>query len=242
MPRQQYVNANRRPKPQNRGQFLLVLISFATGYLSSSIMNINQLGNWMNENLTFGDLNIPITKSHAPATQLASNASDKKVVATPKLEFYTVLTQNSKVSVPVGTELSKMVKPTKVATAQPQIQAKAQVQPQPQPPKTVEVESAKPIFVQPEVPSTAKASASGTKKTIFVVQLASFRYREQAERLRAKLLMKGFDAKISEARQGNAQLFRVMLGPYANLSEAQKAKVVFQAKEHSSGMIRQMDA
>lgn len=240
MPRQQYVNANRRPKSQNRGQFLLVLISFATGYLSSSIMNINQLGNWMNENLAFGDLNIPIAKSHAPATQLASNAADKKVVATPKLEFYTVLTQNSKVSVPVGTELSKMVKPTKVATAQPQIQAKAQVQPQP--PKTVEVESAKPIFVQPEVSSTAKASASGTKKTIFVVQLASFRYREQAERLRAKLLMKGFDAKISEARQGNAQLFRVMLGPYANLSEAQKAKVVFQAKEHSSGMIRQMDA
>lgn len=240
MPRQQYVNANRRPKSQNRGQFLLVLISFATGYLSSSIMNINQLGNWMNENLAFGDLNIPIAKSHAPATQLASSAADKKVVATPKLEFYTVLTQNSKVSVPVGTELSKMVKPTKVATAQPQIQAKAQVQPQP--PKTVEVESAKPIFVQPEVSSTAKASASGTKKTIFVVQLASFRYREQAERLRAKLLMKGFDAKISEARQGNAQLFRVMLGPYANLSEAQKAKVVFQAKEHSSGMIRQMDA
>lgn len=238
MPRQQYVNANRRPNSRNRGQFLLVMISFVTGYLSSSIMNINQLGNWMNENLALGDLNIPIAKSHAP--RLASTGADKKNSVAPKLEFYTVLTQNPKVSVPVGTELSKMVKPTtavkstKVATAETKAQPQAQ--------KTVEVETAKPIFVKPEAPVAASASTSGTKKTIFVVQLASFRYREQAERLRAKLLMKGFDAKITEARQGDAQLFRVMLGPYANLSEAQKAKVVFQAKEHSSGMIRQMDA
>jgi hypothetical protein len=33
-----------------------------------------------------------------------------------------------------------------------------------------------------------------------------------------------------------------MLGPYASIHDAQKAKLIFQAKEHAPGMIRQMDA
>ena len=74
------------------------------------------------------------------------------------------------------------------------------------------------------------------------MQLASFRYSAQAESFKAKLILKGFDVKISAIRQGTMQWYRVMLGPYTNISDAQKAKVVFQAKEHAPGMIRQMDA
>ena len=59
---------------------------------------------------------------------------------------------------------------------------------------------------------------------------------------KAKLILKGFDVKISAIRQGTMQWYRVMLGPYANINEAQKAKVIFQAKEHAPGIIRQMDA
>lgn len=231
MARQHYNNTSRRQKPQNRGQFILVMISFVTGYLSSSIMNINQLGNWLNENMNINE---------SQAVKVASVGSAKVVAkntASPKLEFYTMLTKEPKGSVPVGTELSKMVipkhddapvAPLDLSVSKPQNLAV----------KPVEVQAAKPIMVK----SPESVASSGTKKTFFVVQLASFRYQEQADRLRAKLLLKGFDAKISEARQGNAHLFRVMLGPYASLSEAQKAKVIFQAKEHSSGMIRQMDA
>jgi cell division protein FtsN len=233
MPRQQYVNGNRRQKPQNRGQFVLVMISFVTGYLSSSIMNINQLGNWLNENMTVGESLKLATSAPVAPTQTMAKTSNS-----PKLEFYTMLTKEPKGSVPVGTELAKMVRPTQRDDAPVAPLDLTVAKPQNLAAKSVEVHAAKPIMVKPPV-STAFSS---TKKTIFVVQLASFHYKEQAERHRAKLLLKGFDVKISEARQGDAHLFRVMLGPYANLSEAQKAKVIFQAKEHSSGMIRQMDA
>ncbi|NBX84124.1 MAG: hypothetical protein EBQ95_00780 [Gammaproteobacteria bacterium] len=233
MPRQQYVNSNRRQKPQNRGQFILVMISFVTGYLSSSIMNINQLGNWLNENIAVGESKRMPTAGSAVPTKTVSKTNNS-----PKLEFYTMLTKEPKGSVPVGTELAKMVRPTQRDDAPVPSLDLTVAKPQKLAVKPIEVEAAKPIIVKPPVSITS----SGTKKTIFVVQLASFHYREQAERHRAKLLLKGFDVKISEARQGDAHLFRVMLGPYANMSEAQKAKVIFQAKEHISGMIRQMDA
>ncbi len=231
MPRQQYVNANRRQKPQNRGQFVLVMISFVTGYLSSSIMNINQLGSLLNDNMAI--VESPTTAGPAAPTKTVAKNNNS-----PKLEFYTMLTKEPKGSVPVGTELAKMVRPNQRDDAPVAPLDLTVAKPQNLAVKPVEVEAAKPIMVKTPV----SMASSGTKKTIFVVQLASFHYREQAERHRAKLLLKGFDVKISEARQGDAQLFRVMLGPYANLSEAQKAKVIFQAKEHSSGMIRQMDA
>ena len=93
-----------------------------------------------------------------------------------------------------------------------------------------------------KVATQPQALPQASSKGGYVVQLASFRYYAQADKFRAKLLLKGFDVKISAIRQGTMQWYRVMLGPYSSINDAQKAKLIFQAREHAPGMIRQMDA
>lgn len=203
---------------QNRGQFLLVLMAFATGYMSSTIINMNQLENCLNQ-LVDAWFASPVKTTTLSKKNSVAVAKQER---SPKLEFYTVLTQEDKPLLPKPTEVAEAkVAPieTKVAEA---IFETAKAEPLPKP-------SPEPI------------PASSPKGT-YVVQLASFRYASQAQGFRDKLEAKGFHVKISAIRQGPMQWYRVMLGPYTSLAEAQKAKLIFQAKEHASGMIRQMDA
>jgi cell division protein FtsN len=150
----------------------------------------------------------------------------------PKLEFYTVLTKEDKHVIPVTAKVKAPEETVAAVENKPAEPAKPELA---MAEKPVEVESAKPV-------ETTPVAKSDVKKGNYFVQLASFRYYAQAEKFKAKLILKGFDVKISAIRQGTMQWYRVMLGPYTSITEAQKAKVIFQAKEHAPGMIRQMDA
>ena len=217
MARNYHLQSKRRARSEGRGQFLLISMAFVTGFMSSSILNMNQLSIFLNKSLsTFGwqsSRQLPL-KTLAPSQLMAEHQ--------PKLEFYTVLTKEPDRRVPVGTELAKMVKPTADVGTNPVVVAQAK------PVEPIKVVAAKPL----------KAL---DPKSQFVVQLASFRYASQAEKFRANLLLKGFDVKISAIRHGPMQWYRVMLGPYPSALEAQKANLSFQAKEHATGMVRQMD-
>lgn len=228
MKRNYQIQANKRAKSQNRGQFLLVFMAFATGYLSSSILNVNQLGGFLNQSM--GQIQWPVPKSKTNlATQKSTHAEH-----TPKLEFYTVLTKADKHVIPAIT------RPSEIDKAKLE-EKPATVLAEKKPDVPADVVTAKPVASLAEKKPTPP-EVSNQPAGRFFVQLASFRYYSQAEKLKAKLILKGFDVKISAIRQGTMQWYRVMLGPYANIGEAQKAKVIFQAKEHAPGIIRQMDA
>ncbi len=228
MKRNYQIQASKRAKSQNRGQFLLVFMAFATGYLSSSILNVNQLGGFLNQSI--GQIKLPGFESNAKMNPKKTNL----VEHTPKLEFYTVLTKADKHVIPAITRPAELEKPQ-----EPEKIAELVAEKKPKTP--AEVVNAKPV-TSLAAQKPAPAETISAAKDRFFVQLASFRYYSQAEKLKAKLILKGFDVKISAIRQGTMQWYRVMLGPYANISEAQKAKVIFQAKEHAPGIIRQMDA
>jgi cell division protein FtsN len=220
MARNQYQKNN---KNQGSGQLLMILVAFATGYMSSTIIDINHLGVFFNESIS----KLGLTKQHARPIQEAP----QKIARQPQLEFYTVLARKSEHRVPVGTDLQKMLKPNELTKQNAELAENKSVEAK----KVVPVEVAKAIDAVP-------TEDSGAKKGQYVVQLASFRYYSQAEKFRAKLLLKGFDVKITSISRGTLQWYRVMLGPFANQAEARKAQLAYQTREHTSGMVRPVDA
>lgn len=70
-----------------------------------------------------------------------------------------------------------------------------------------------------EVPPQAAA-----EPFTFFVQVGAFRTPEDAQAQRAKLVLMGLDAKISEREQNGKTVYRVRLGPYERLSDAEKMK------------------
>ena len=230
MARNYHKHANKRSRPQGRGQLMLLIMSFVTGYMSSSIVNINQLSSWLDKSYQELALSHPKIKELAPAPKMVASNQ-------PKLEFYTVLTKEIDHRVPPAVDLKKMVKPEETLLAKDNSDKLGEL---------AKVLDAKPIKEQKMAKNDPnqlpKIVSAELKKGSYVVQLASFRYYSQAEKFKAKLILKGFDVKISSIDRGPMHWHRVMLGPYSSIVEAQKANIVFQAREHASGMVRQMEA
>jgi cell division protein FtsN len=76
----------------------------------------------------------------------------------------------------------------------------------------------------------------------YLVQVGSFRNMREAERMKAMLVMKGFDVHIASAIQQHVNWYRVIIGPFSSRIEAQQAQGAFARREHVMGMIRKMDA
>ena len=75
-------------------------------------------------------------------------------------------------------------------------------------------------------PSTGSAVKQPTDKSIlFVLQMGSFKDKQEASRLRAQLLLLGTSANIQDVRVDGSQWFRVTIGPShdkAHLTQVQK--------------------
>lgn len=57
----------------------------------------------------------------------------------------------------------------------------------------------------------------------YVLQIASFRYREEAEKLRGQLFNQGFDVHIEEFNNNDVLWYRVRWGPFPSLQAAKHA-------------------
>jgi hypothetical protein len=70
----------------------------------------------------------------------------------------------------------------------------------------------------------AKSAPSETPQISYYVQVGAFRTPEDAQAQRAKLALAGVDAKVTEREQGGRPLFRVRVGPFEKIEEAERAK------------------
>ena len=59
----------------------------------------------------------------------------------------------------------------------------------------------------------------------FLMQVASFRQLSDADRLKAELILKGFDAKIVPFHNEQQTWYRVKIGPFASLSSVKRARI-----------------
>lgn len=224
-------------------QLSALLMSFLFGYLTATVFDLTSLTNWLNKQLVAKGITEPTKATEA---QLAA-------LPKPKFEFYTVLTAD-RAAPPVSNAI-----PTNTAqkTSAPQAEPVLTME-KPSPELTTATSNtptAKPITSPlAEIPATATHTvAVAEKKTVetsaptpviksetYLLQVASFRSRHEAENMKAALVLKGFSVAINIANQQNVNWYRVNLGPFTSYTEADKAKRAIAQSQHIMGMIRKI--
>ncbi|WGL15512.1 SPOR domain-containing protein [Microbulbifer bruguierae] len=74
--------------------------------------------------------------------------------------------------------------------------------------------------------SSATARSEPESDLVYILQAASFRDREEAERLRAQLMLANLDVKVESATDSRGTWHRVLVGPYTNRSKVAKARSI----------------
>ena len=218
--------------------------AFVIGYMSASLIDFRQLSTWLNTHSPFDGTSLA-------KSQLASKPTPPPK---PKLEFYTLLTTNHGAAIvapPVPAPAKTLVAPTPAVlptnTATPVTTLAKNVNTTPS--KSPVVNGHPPAMVKPvlahvtpkqmdkPVPASAQSNKLG-----YTIQVAAFRTRQDAEHVKASLLLKGFDASVIAIQSQRVAWFRVMVGPFASHEQAQRAQTILAQRERMNGMIRKMDA
>ncbi|VVE64388.1 SPOR domain-containing protein [Pandoraea captiosa] len=87
-------------------------------------------------------------------------------------------------------------------------------------------------------PTTPPASATDNASTGYYLQVGAFKSQSDAEQLRAKLALSGFEAKITQRDANGLTLFRVRLGPYGKLDEMNHVRQRLQDGGYDTAVIR----
>ncbi len=194
---------------------MLVCVSFFSGYLVASYLDIGRLGNWLSSLA-------PESSRLVSAPQLASHTQK------PKLEFYTLLTANH------GTVAIPPRPAPIVAKAAPVAHTTVATQ-HVAPAITVQARETK-----PNVKTVAQKALAA--KLGYTIQVAALRTQQDAERMKASLLLRGFQVHVSSTASNGVTWFRVMVGPFASRAQAEETRSVLVHRERMNGMIRKMDA
>ncbi|WP_419420278.1 SPOR domain-containing protein [Legionella sp. D16C41] len=231
-------------------QLIALLASFLCGYLTATIFDFTSFTSWVNSYLANNNKEITTEKKKIA----------KQPVIKPKFEFYTLLAKDNSPPITIAN------RPI-VANAKSQQGAVSQITPgiatqgaiQGANNSTQIQATAKQKFVNNSLallPSQAStlshqgapiadgkitASATTRAKEAFLIQIAAFNKRQDAENLKAALVLRGFDVAISPIYKNNINWFRVIVGPFPTRAEAEKAQVAMTRSEHMKGMIRKID-
>jgi cell division protein FtsN len=207
-----------KKKPQARNgapknAFLSILIAFVAGYVMASFVSLSDGQAWLSKHV-FN------TSESGKQTKTKQKADSPK----PQFEFYTLLSKER-----ASYSSNQPTTPLKPAPEKPQAKKHSK--------NKAAVETAKPSYTANE-----QANTKTLDNTSYLVQIASFKRVQDAERMKATLILKGFNTTITNAKRDNTTWYRVIIGPYDNRMQAEKAQVEIAKSEHIMGMIRKMDA
>lgn len=79
----------------------------------------------------------------------------------------------------------------------------------------------------PKPPADARPAAKpadGADRVTYLLQAGSFRSQQDADGMRAKLAFLGFEARVQSAEVNGQTVYRVRVGPYAQLDDMNKAR------------------
>jgi cell division protein FtsN len=100
----------------------------------------------------------------------------------------------------------------------------------PRPPASaVAAKPAKPALADPlgdlaRSRSESPTAASGSDPFNYFIQAGAYRTPEDAEQQRARLLLLGMQARVTEREQAGRTVYRVRVGPFDNKDDAEKVK------------------
>lgn len=203
------------------GQFLLIIVSVIIGYVLASFFDFNCLRTWLNTHLLASTVSQP----------LPSTVSSRAQIPKPKFEFYTLLANDK---APVAPRPAQAVAPApQVVTPTNNVPATN---------KETPLHAPLPVPSIASVPLATRVNPVNNSKDSYLVQVGSFRSMKEAQRMKATLLMKGFDVGIHTATAQQINWYRVIIGPFSSKVAAQQAQQAFARSEHIAGMVRRMDA
>ncbi len=202
-------------------QLLLVLVCFLLGYLSASVFDFTSLSGWVNTQL--------LAQHSTQATKPIQEAQLPK----PKFEFYTLLASERAQTNPQVASVAPAAVPQPVPVQIPSTNV-PMVKSPPAPSTLASAEVTKPL--------PPRAAPSGVTKDGYLVQIGSFKSKQEAERIKASLTLKGFAVNVTMVNQQQVTWYRVVVGPFATRPQAEKIRVSIARSERIVGMVRKMNA
>jgi len=86
--------------------------------------------------------------------------------------------------------------------------------------------------------STTAPKTDGDDKWIYYLQVGAFRDQADAENARAKLALLGMEARVSEKQSDNGSLYRVRLGPFAQLDVMNRVRTKLAENSVDAALVR----
>ena|SRR3990167_3696939 len=195
------------------GRFTWMIIAFIFGYLTAEIYPLENFIQFISHAFKSSGLQSDAETAHNHAATATPAALPRPK---PKFEFYTLLTKdNNPPIVPVATN-------TVAADPIPATPAIT------------------PITTQTPHTTAPVAQKIQSNSIIYAVQVAAFNRKNDAEKLKAALLLKGYAASISILANAQTTWYRVVIGPFKTHLDAEKAQIVVAQHEHLQGMIRKV--
>ncbi len=94
-----------------------------------------------------------------------------------------------------------------------------------------------PVLTQEEPEESATSEPK--QKTEYLLQVASFKSKEDAEQLRASLLLLNLDAYTENAKIRNGEVWhRVIVGPFTSKSKLSKARSILLTNHHEALVLK----
>lgn len=97
---------------------------------------------------------------------------------------------------------------------------------------------AEPAPSQEQVAKPAQTPPAEPLGTVYFLQVAAFRSSQEADQMRARLAILGFEAAITQTRRDNDVLHRVRLGPFAQFDEVNRVKAALAESSVEATVIR----
>ncbi len=218
-----YDTTRRRPVVKPRcglmKHIFLVMIGFALGYTAATFYHLNEVFAWVNTH---------VLMQNSPQVVVASKKSTD--IPKPKFEFYTLLTQENRANTAMvasgDVTAAEVLAPTTPRSLSIDMNLATQ-------------QANTMLQEQKAIEATLKQAHA---KEGYWVQLASFRRPQDAEKMKASLSLKGIVVTVMPVTQQRVQWFRIVLGPFANKFDAERAKKAVALHERIEGIVRKMDA
>jgi|GEM_PF-4155179 len=194
---------------------------------------------------------LPLANKQSPVanTGKPQPAAQPAPAPQPKFDFYTMLPKGQNAAT-----TTKTTPPPPAVTAQPPVTkpaapvVKAPVYHQPSTKeleKNAQADTSDLIAAEIEKlnnakPEKAKAETNSVKTTAhYIVQLGVFKNYSDADQLKAKIVLQGFEVSVKSFKKQSTTLYRVYMGSYPSLAAAKKQQLLLEENQIKSKIARE---
>lgn len=89
------------------------------------------------------------------------------------------------------------------------------------------------------VAPASEAGEAAAERTLYALQAGAFRLADDADSLKAKLALIGLEARVLPAEVNGQRVYRVRIGPYAQLDDLNRARARLEENGIESVVVRQ---